>query len=65
MPGARWCAGLGSARRPVVPGGHAETHGGAFCASCGHKLADPGACRSCEQPVPEGAAFCPTCGNRQ
>ncbi|WP_329565272.1 double zinc ribbon domain-containing protein [Kitasatospora sp. NBC_01266] len=52
-------------RQLVCPQCNAETHGGAFCAGCGFKLATPGSCGSCQQSVPDGAAFCPGCGARQ
>ncbi|MFE0458073.1 zinc ribbon domain-containing protein [Kitasatospora sp. NPDC058965] len=52
-------------RQLVCPQCKAETHGGTFCAACGHRLSAPPACRSCEAPVPDGAAFCPGCGSRQ
>ncbi|MGF1428640.1 double zinc ribbon domain-containing protein [Kitasatospora sp. LaBMicrA B282] len=52
-------------RQLVCPQCKAETHGGAFCAGCGYKLAAPVTCAGCRQPVPEGAAFCPGCGTRQ
>lgn len=53
-------------RQLVCPQCHAETHGSAFCGSCGFKLAaPPSTCTSCQGSVPEGALFCPGCGTRR
>jgi rubrerythrin len=52
-------------RQLVCPSCSAETRGGRFCMACGHQLADPGACGSCQATVPAGAAFCPGCGTRR
>jgi hypothetical protein len=46
----------------VCPQCRTETHGAKFCPECGHKMAPPGACAACEQPIPAGAKFCPECG---
>jgi hypothetical protein len=51
-------------RQLVCPQCHAETHGGRFCAACGHALAQPRACTACHAELPETAAFCPGCGQR-
>ncbi|GAA2129507.1 hypothetical protein GCM10009760_00770 [Kitasatospora kazusensis] len=52
-------------RQLVCPQCNHETHGAAFCGSCGFKLASPSACGSCQADVPEGSAFCPSCGTRR
>lgn len=46
----------------VCPQCHTETHGGRFCASCGHELGRRTHCTGCGGALPEGAAFCPGCG---
>lgn len=54
-----------AARQLVCPQCRAETHGGRFCPSCGHQLAQQLACTGCQAQLPEGAAFCPSCGQRR
>ncbi|MBV7669019.1 zinc ribbon domain-containing protein [Streptomyces halstedii] len=56
---------VGTPRQLVCPQCSAETHGGAYCAGCGHHLAQTPQCASCHETVPGGAAFCPGCGTRQ
>ncbi|WP_042408520.1 zinc ribbon domain-containing protein [Streptacidiphilus carbonis] len=52
-------------RQLVCPQCSTETHGARFCPGCGHRLAQPDHCTSCNAEVPEGAAFCPDCGTRR
>ncbi|MEZ0094158.1 zinc ribbon domain-containing protein [Streptacidiphilus sp. EB129] len=49
----------------VCPQCATETHGSRFCPGCGHQLAQPDQCTSCNAQVPHGAAFCPDCGTRR
>ncbi|WP_055491300.1 zinc ribbon domain-containing protein [Streptomyces sp. TP-A0356] len=52
-------------RQLVCPHCRAETRGGAFCPSCGHRLAQTTSCSACRQDLPDGAAFCPACGTHR
>ncbi|MCC9307604.1 zinc ribbon domain-containing protein [Kitasatospora sp. RB6PN24] len=61
--GAGW--DVTAPRQLVCPQCGTETHGGAFCTGCGHRLANPAPCGSCGGELPTGAAFCPGCGARQ
>ncbi|MFF7335120.1 zinc ribbon domain-containing protein [Streptomyces sp. NPDC008150] len=52
-------------RQLVCPQCRTETHGGAYCAGCGHHLAQQNNCAACSAVLPDGAAFCPGCGTRR
>ncbi len=49
----------------VCPQCRTESHGGQFCATCGHQLGARTHCAGCGNQLPDGAAFCPGCGHRQ